>query len=51
MSFDERIIKINEVQRGWLNYFQGTSIYGKLRNLDGWLRIKRSKSRILIKEN
>ena len=29
---------INEVQRGWLNYFRGTSIKGKLKNLDGWLR-------------
>lgn len=38
MSFDERIAKINEVQSGWLNYFRGTSIYGKLRDLDGWLR-------------
>ena len=38
MSFDERIQKIKEVQRGWLNYFQGTSIYMKLRDLDGWLR-------------
>lgn len=38
MSFDERITKITEVQRGWLNYFQGTSIQGKLRDVDGWLR-------------
>jgi RNA-directed DNA polymerase len=38
ISFEERITKINEVQRGWLNYFQGTSIQGKLRDLDGWLR-------------
>jgi len=38
MTFDERIAKIKEVQRGWLNYFRGTSIYGKLKSLDGWLR-------------
>jgi hypothetical protein len=37
-TFKERIAKINEIQRGWLNYFRGTSIHGKLRDLDGWLR-------------
>lgn len=37
-TFEERITKIKEVQRGWLTYFQGTSSLGKLRNLDGWLR-------------
>ncbi len=38
MSFNERIAKIKEAQRGWLNYFRGTNIYGKLKDLDGWLR-------------
>ena len=38
MTFDERITEINQIQRGWLNYFRGTSIQGKLRDLDGWLR-------------
>jgi group II intron reverse transcriptase/maturase len=38
MSFDERIQKLNEVQRGWVNNFRMASIYGKLKELDGWLR-------------
>lgn len=38
VNLEERIAKIKEVQRGWLNYFRGTSIMGKLRDLDGWLR-------------
>ncbi|MBK8926418.1 MAG: group II intron reverse transcriptase/maturase [Crocinitomicaceae bacterium] len=38
LTFAERISKINEVQRGWLNYFRGTSIHGKLRDADSWLR-------------
>lgn len=37
-KFDERLTKIKEVQRGWLNYFRGTNIMGKLRDIDGWLR-------------
>jgi RNA-directed DNA polymerase len=38
VKLEQRIAKIKEVQRGWLNYFRGTSIMGKLRDLDGWLR-------------
>ena len=37
-KFDERLTKIKEVQRGWLTYFRGTNIMGKLRDIDGWLR-------------
>ena len=38
MSFDERIEKLNEVQRGWVNNFRMASIQNKLIELDGWLR-------------
>jgi len=38
MSFDERIEKLNEVQRGWVNYFRMASIYNKLVDIDGWIR-------------
>ncbi len=38
MTFDQRIAKINEVQRGWLDYFRGTNIQGKLKEMHGWLR-------------
>jgi hypothetical protein len=38
MSFDQRIQKLKEVQRGWINYFKFASIYNKLNELDGWLR-------------
>jgi group II intron reverse transcriptase/maturase len=37
-TFDERIQKLKEVQRGWLQYFRLASIQVKLRDLDGWLR-------------
>jgi RNA-directed DNA polymerase len=38
MSFDERIEKLNEVERGWVNAFRMASIHNKLVELDGWLR-------------
>jgi group II intron reverse transcriptase/maturase len=38
MRFDERIEKLNEVQRGWVNAFRMASIHGKLKELDGWFR-------------
>ncbi len=38
MSFDERIGKLGEVQRGWINAFRMASIQTKLAELDGWLR-------------
>ena len=37
-TFDERIQRIKEIQRGWLQYFRMASIQGKLKDLDGWLR-------------
>jgi RNA-directed DNA polymerase len=38
MSFNERIQKLNEILRGWVNNFRMASIYGKLKELDGWVR-------------
>lgn len=38
MTFDERIQKLKEVQRGWLEYFRLASIQAKLNTLDGWVR-------------
>ena len=38
MSFDERMDKLNAVQRGWVNAFRMASIQNKLNELDGWLR-------------
>lgn len=38
ISFDERIQKLKEVQRGWINNFRLASIYQKIRDIDGWLR-------------
>ena len=38
MSFEGRMQKLQEVQRGWINYFKYASIQQKLNSLDGWLR-------------
>ena len=38
MSFDKRIEKLNQVCRGWINYFKYASINLKLSKIDGWLR-------------
>jgi len=38
MSFDERVMKLNQSIRGWVNNFRIANIYNKLLELDGWLR-------------
>ena len=50
MSFDQRIRKLKDRQEGWINYAKHASISGKLKALDGWLRIKRSESRTPSKQ-
>ncbi len=37
MSFDERVQKLKEVQRGWINNFRLANILVKLKEMDGWL--------------
>ncbi len=37
-SFNERIFRLNQVTRGWINYFKKASIFLKLKQLEGWLR-------------
>jgi group II intron reverse transcriptase/maturase len=38
MSFDQRVQKLQEVCRGWINYFKFASMQQKLIQMDGWLR-------------
>ena len=38
LSFDQRLQKLQEVCRGWINYFKFASMQQKLIQLDGWLR-------------
>ncbi len=37
-SFDERVQKLKDAGRGWINYFRMANIQGKIKELDGWLR-------------
>lgn len=37
-SFDERITRLNQILRGWINYFKLANMYGKLRSIDIWTR-------------
>ena len=37
-SFDERIAKLNLVMKGWINYFRLANMYGKLQEIDVWIR-------------
>jgi hypothetical protein len=38
MSLDERLARLKEVYRGWINAFKYASMQNKLIQLDGWLR-------------
>ena len=38
LTFTERINKLKEIQRGWINYFRMANIQAKLKELDSWLR-------------
>lgn len=38
MRLRERIVKLNELMRGWVNYFKHATGYQKFKDLDGWIR-------------
>lgn len=38
ISFSERILRLNQLMRGWVNYFQHATGYQKLKDLDAWIR-------------
>jgi RNA-directed DNA polymerase len=38
LSFDERVRKLKQIQRGWINNFRLANMKEKLLELDGWLR-------------
>jgi RNA-directed DNA polymerase len=47
-TFSERIAKLKELYRGWINYFRMANMQSKLKELDGWLR---NRLRYCIWEN
>lgn len=40
LSFDERIKRLNDLRRGWVNYFRLASVYSKLKDVDEWTRTR-----------
>ena len=38
LTFTERLNRLKEIQRGWINYFRMANIQAKLKELDSWLR-------------
>lgn len=38
IGFASRIIKLNQLMRGWVHYFKFATGYQKLKDLDGWIR-------------
>jgi RNA-directed DNA polymerase len=38
MSFSERIDRLNQYMKGWVNYFKYAHMQGKLSDLDWWIR-------------
>jgi len=38
IGLEDRILRLNRLTRGWLNYFKLANISGKLNKIDGWIR-------------
>ncbi len=38
IPFDKRIEELTDATRGWINYFRLSSMWQKLKDLDGWIR-------------
>jgi len=40
VPFSERITRLNQLMRGWINYFQHATGYQKFKDLDAWIRCR-----------